>query len=75
MKKGIEKARPKSNAKERVQRYVELVEAAHDPVSRLLLIQQLIPLGLMVVEEELQAEVTRLVGERYSRQGENKRWG
>ncbi len=48
MKKGIKKATGRSNAKERVQKYVELVETAHDPASRLLLIQPLIPLGLMV---------------------------
>src|SRR6266851_10456406 len=44
--------------------------------SRIELIQQLIPLGLQAVEEELQAEVQRLVGTRYSReQAEQKRWG
>lgn len=31
------------------------------------LIQELIPLGLMKVKEELQAEVRRLAGERYNR--------
>ena len=75
MKKGIEKGRPRSNAKERVQHDVELVKTAHDPEGRMLLIQRLIPLGLMVVEEELQAEVTRLVGARYSRDSPKKRWG
>jgi len=44
--------------------------------SRIELIQQLIPLGLQAVAEELQAEVQRLVGTRYSReQAEQKRWG
>ena len=37
--------------------------------SRVELIQQLIPLGLMKVQEELEQEVERLAGERYSRQG------
>ena len=45
--------------------------------SRLLLIQQLIPLGLEAVNEELQSEVTRLVGgashERTG--GSMSRWG
>jgi len=44
--------------------------------SRIELIQQLIPLGLQAVEEELQAEVQRRVGTRYSReQAAQKRWG
>jgi putative transposase len=47
------------------------------PNSRLLMIQQLIPLGLAAVQEELQAEVSRLVGglshERTG--GSVKRWG
>jgi putative transposase len=38
-------------------------------------IQELIPLGLKMVAEELQNEVTRLAGERYSRGGNNARWG
>src|SRR3990167_8955422 len=37
--------------------------------SRVELIQQLIPLGLMKVEEELSQEVERLAGQRYSRAG------
>jgi transposase-like protein len=43
--------------------------------SRMLMIQQLIPLGLQAVAMELQQEVTNLVGPRYSRSGELKRWG
>jgi hypothetical protein len=38
-------------------------------------IQELIPLGLKAVTEELQAEVKRLAGERYGRGGDNARWG
>jgi len=47
------------------------------PNGRLLMIQQLIPLGLEAVKEELQAEVTRLVGgQSYERTGnELSRWG
>lgn len=37
--------------------------------SKMTLIQELIPLGLMHVQEELQAEVRRLAGERYKRNG------
>lgn len=43
--------------------------------SRLAMIQALIPLGLAAVESELQNEILGLVGERYSRGGELKRWG
>ncbi|MFH1653412.1 MAG: transposase [Pseudomonadota bacterium] len=42
--------------------------------SRLELIEQLIPLGLMKVQEELQEEVRQLAGERYSR-GDYVRYG
>ena len=47
------------------------------PNSRLLLIQQLIPLGLEAVKEELQAEVTRLVGGGSHQRTESSisRWG
>ena len=46
--------------------------------TRIALIQALIPLGLDAVAEELQREVTRLAGDRYSRkdtQTPNRRWG
>jgi putative transposase len=43
--------------------------------SRMAAIQALIPLGLKAVAEELQREVSELVGERYSRGGDVKRWG
>jgi len=42
---------------------------------RMAVIQELIPLGLRAVGEELQAEVKRLAGEKYSRGGANARWG
>lgn len=38
-------------------------------------IQELIPLGLRAVAEELQKEVASLVGQRYQRGNENSRWG
>lgn len=45
--------------------------------TRLELIQQLIPLGLMAVEDVLQHEVNALAGQRYQRDGEHGRvrWG
>lgn len=42
---------------------------------RISVIQELIPLGLRAVAEELQAEFLRLVGEKHSRLGNNARWG
>lgn len=38
-------------------------------------IQELIPLGLKAVAEELKNEVIRLAGEKHSRGGDNARWG
>lgn len=43
--------------------------------SRWAAIQALIPLGLRAVEMELQQEISELVGERYSRGSQVKRWG
>lgn len=43
--------------------------------ARIAMIQQLIPLGLMAVEDELQGEILELAGPRYSRGGAVKRWG
>jgi hypothetical protein len=40
-----------------------------DVDSRVTLIQELIPLGLMHIKEELQEEVAKLAGERYKRNG------
>ncbi len=42
---------------------------------RMSVIQDLIPLGLKAVAEELQGEVKRLAGEKHSRCGANARWG
>ena len=42
---------------------------------RLSVIQDLIPLGLKAVAEELQGEVKRLAGEKHGRGGDNARWG
>lgn len=43
--------------------------------ARLAAIQELIPIGLKAVHEELQAEVAELAGPRYSRGGDLDRWG
>src|SRR3989338_7526675 len=42
---------------------------------RMSVIQDLIPLGLKAVAEELQGEVKRLAGEKHRRGGDNTRWG
>ena len=42
---------------------------------RAALIQELIPLGLQAVAEELKVEVEKLAGERHARGGDNYRWG
>jgi putative transposase len=69
----------KSNAKSRVMKYVERIEGANinwsEPSARVEMIQSLIPLGLMAVEEMLQAEVAALAGTRYSRDQIGVRWG
>lgn len=46
-----------------------------DGISKIALIQMLIPIGLKAVEEVLQEEVSSLAGEKYSREGEVTRWG
>jgi putative transposase len=59
-----------------MEQYAEVV-ATGSVDSRIELIQALIPLGLMAVEEMLQAEVTALAGQRYQRTGGKAgvRWG
>ena len=42
---------------------------------KMTVIQELIPLGLKAVADELQSEVKRLAGEKHSRIGNNARWG
>jgi hypothetical protein len=54
----------------------DLLEQEWESESRLAMIQMLIPLGLAAVEEELQSEVMRIAGGRYSRDlPQYKRWG
>jgi len=74
--KKVEKKERKSNAKSRVEAGIKMINEGHDIGSRLALIQQLIPLGLMAVEDLLQEEVTALAGIRYGRDEKpNNRWG
>lgn len=73
--KKVKQEESRINAKERVTAYQELVKGEYELNSRLLLIQQLIPIGLLAVEEALQEEVTDLAGLRYNRRGSIKRWG
>ncbi|MBN4053226.1 IS256 family transposase [bacterium AH-315-L15] len=74
--KSVEKNETKSNAKTRVELAMNLINGPYDLESRMALIQQLIPIGLMAVEEALQAEVTELAGVRYRRdENPNNRWG
>lgn len=56
----------------------ELAEDEENDDTRIALIQALIPLGLRAVNDELQNEVIKLAGDRYSREEETKdivRWG
>lgn len=54
---------------------LKLVEQATLFDTRVAAIQMLIPIGLKAVEEELQAEVKILAGEKHSREGLCYRWG
>lgn len=60
---------------DKVQQAIGEMERDMSFESRMAAIQALIPIGLAVVEKELQREVKELVGERYSRGGGTKRWG
>ena len=72
--KKVSKTRERSNEKDQVEAYKELVQGDFEFTTRLTLIQQLIPLGLMAVEEILQEEVTHLAGEPYIGRS-RQRWG
>ena len=74
--KKVEKKQRKSNRKTRVEATMALLKRREDIGSRLALIQQLIPIGLMAVEELLQEEVTALAKGPYTRNDKiNHRWG
>lgn len=64
-----------SSGRDRQRQVAGIATSSLDGISKIALIQMLIPMGLKAVEEELQAEVLQLVGERYSREGNAGRWG
>lgn len=76
MKKVSQFGRKSKTAKRQIEQYTEVLRAGTLD-SRVELIQALIPLGLMAVEEILQAEVAELAGQRYQRQEAKAgvRWG
>lgn len=58
------------------QRMIQKMQDRKEPLpARLGLMQMLIPVGLVAVEQEMQAEVAGLAGGQYSRGGEVDRWG
>lgn len=73
MKKTVIKVNKKINGK--AMEVIEELERDMKRESRLSAIQALIPLGLKAVEAELQEEIMELVGGRYGRNGDVKRWG
>ena len=74
MKKVLKKGK-RGNKKERLFAYEEM-KSLNGSSTRIELIQMLIPVGLQTVEEELQSEVMKIAGVRYSRTHPGfKRWG
>ena len=74
MKKILKKGK-RGNRKERLVAYEEMLNLDGNS-TRIELIQMLIPLGLQAVEEELQSEVMKIAGVRYTRTHPDfKRWG
>ena len=74
MKKVLKKGK-RGNKKERLAAYEEMLNQGNTS-SRIELIQMLIPLGLQAIEEELQSEVSKIAGARYTRTNPDfKRWG
>lgn len=67
--KTVVRIRRQGKAKEVGSAALAAMPAARDVDSTVALIQALIPLGLQAVGEALEAEVTALAGERYSRTG------
>ena len=78
-KNNVAKKRGKSKIKISDKRTVvmnKIVESySEDFDVKMSVIQDLIPLGLKAVAEELMKEVKRLAGEKHSRGGNNSRWG
>lgn len=74
MKKILKKGK-RGNKKERLLAYEEIRDQDQRS-SRIELIQMLIPLGLQAIADELQSEVVKIAGARYSRTHPDfKRWG
>ena len=74
MKKILKKGK-RGNRKKRLVAYEEM-KSLSDSSTRIELIQMLIPLGLQAIEEELQSEVSKIAGARYTRTHPDfKRWG
>jgi len=63
----------------RIKKGMKMVEGLNQEglsrAQKVAMIQALIPVGLMAVESELKAEVEELIGPRYKRGGDQKRWG
>lgn len=72
-KRGKAKVKISDKRKAVMERIVDAHSEEFD--MRMSVIQELIPIGLTAVAEELQAEVKRLAGEKHSRGAENIRWG
>ena len=72
-KRGKSKIKISDKREAAMQRIVDSYSEDFDV--KMAVIQELIPLGLKAVAEELQAEVKSLAGERYAHGGENTRWG
>jgi len=76
MGKIVRQRRKKSKVKIITRRAMEMMpEGAKTIDGKAELIQMLIPLGLKAVNDELQAELAQLTGERYRHDGGAMRWG
>lgn len=72
-KRGKAKVKISSKREAAMQRIMDSYSEDFDV--KMTVIQELIPLGLKAVADELQGEVRRLAGEKHSRGGNNARWG
>lgn len=81
MKKLLQMGKEVKLKREQIKEWMNLSVRDVEQEMRLQLIQELIPLGLMHVGEQLKQEVISLAGERYSRDGRkgyvrwNRQWG
>ena len=69
------KAKIKVNKKRQAVMNKILESYSEEQNTTIAVIQELIPLGLKAVGEELQREVQELAGKRYQRGGDVSRWG